>query len=590
MASGMTELQRKHWEENKIHADRVWENQGLSRAPGSNRESDSGRGRRKDRDVLDYIRAYRGDQWDGDWGGIPEEDLAVSPLFFSAVNTHQSQNLARTPKILVQPRRMSQAPSARLAQAVYNYDAYELKFKRQWDACNRAAFFGPFSIMRHGFTPEEEHTRIVRNKERTMERYSQARPDKPWMRNWKIWDFRMDPLAQTPDSDGTGTWCGFRSLMEKDEINENPAMSLPRDAQPTVSLEIRNDQTARRFQRQRHPQAKDFYEVWTYYENRERTCFQMTADHKIVRQPDDWPIPWEDLPYDALFFNPQEDSMFPLAYAEVILPIVKEHNKARTLFMELVKRMRRMVVFNKQAIDDADWHKIVDADLMEAIGVNGNLAQAFAQIPVGGFDQSILLLDQLYERDVRMALGQSDLDRGQRINVESAQEAAAVQQGSNIQTARNQEAIEDFTASTIRHYAQARRATMTEDEVVPILGREDTSFLLGAEVEERFLNVTQKDLAGEFDYQVRVGSTLPRNEAQDFQRAIQNLEIAKQEPRLHDMQEFYRAVWLAAGLDPSKVMLGKEELQATTENQPPTEEDQGGSDLGPLLQALPSGT
>lgn len=581
MASGMTDLQRKRWEENKIHADRVWERQGLARSSGSGSES------RGKLDVLDYIRAYRGDQWDGDWGGIPEEDLAVSPLFFSAVNTHQSQNLARTPKILVQPRRMSQASGARLAQAVYNYDAYELKFKRQWDACNRAAFFGPFAIMRHGFTPEEEHTRIVRNKERTMERYAHARSDKPWMMNWKVWDFRSDPLAVTPDSDGTGTWCAFRSLAMKDEINENPAMTLPRDAQPTVSLEIRNEQTARRFQQRRHPQAKDFFEIWTYYENRERTWFQMTADHKIVRQPDDWPIPWEDLPYDALYFNPQEDSMFPLAYAEVILPIVREHNKARTLFMELVKRMRRMVVFNKHAIDDSDWHKIVDADLMEAIGVNGNLAQAFAQIPVGGFDQSILLLDQLYERDVRMALGQSDLDRGQRINVESAQEAAAVQRGSNIQTARNQEAIEDFTASTIRHYAQARRATMSEDEVIPILGREDTSFLLGEEVESQFLNVTKKDLAGEYDYQIRVGSTLPRNEAQEAQEALQDLQVAGGSPDLHDMAEMYRRYWQARRIDPSKVMLGKDELEATLANQPPTEEAQGGTDLAPLLQALP---
>lgn len=572
MARGVSNKFVKEWRERLQHADRVWESRGLAKTMTSVSQED---------ELKRYLAAYRGEPWaPAGWAGLAPEDLSVTPVFFAAQNTFVAQLLARVPEAEVLPRTRDTIERAPIVESLINYDIDELKMKRQWSLALGDSFSAPFGLIRHGYTPSEE---TFDSKGRRIEPYAMARPDKPWLRRWKIWDFRVDPLASSPEPDGDAMWCAFRNLYTEDQLRKNPSLSVPDDLHPSRSIEVWNKDHTQKLA------ETPTYAVWTVYDRRDRTWFQIPeSEGPLFRQPDDWPIPWEDLPYDVAYFNPQMDTLFPVSYAAAIWQSVIERNKVRTLIVELVKRMRRIILINKDQLGEGEAEKLESSDLTEIIQVTGNLANAVGQVQLGGLAGDLLALDGLYEKDIREAIGQSAMDRGQRINVESSFEAQNVAQGSAILSGRNVERTEDFLSSSLRHYAIARQATTTEEEVLPIIGRKLAEQLRGSA--GSYYIVKPESLHGEFDYKVVPGSSLPDNRQRRIKEAMAKLEIAKSAPEIHDLQEAYARVWEAFGERPADWMMNMEQLKATQgQGLAPDAPGGEGADMGQLMLALRDG-
>lgn len=571
MARGVSQKYIKEWTKRLEHAHRFFHKNGVIR-PGAISDKPWSV-QQVNRQLMDFIGSYRGEAWADSWGGIPEEELSVTPTFFSTANTFVAQLLAREPEPEVLPRTSEKAENARVWEAVLKYDVHELKMKRQWNLALSDAFFAGFGIVRHGFTPSDEFTS---RSEDLLEKYAMARPDKPWIRRIKPWDFRIDPLAETFHPDGDAEWCAFRSLVCMDDVEQNPNMSTW-DGMPTVSIKLAEGAE----------EPEEFVPIWTIYDKCDRTWFQIAEgdDKKLIRQPSDWPIPWEDLPFDVCQFNPQMDSPFPVSYAAIIYPSVIHRNKLRTLTEELQKRMRRIILIREDALAEDSKRKIQNADLTEILFTSADPSQVIAQVQVGGADPSLIAYDSLLEKDIRESLGQSAMERGQRINVESGTEAANVAAGGQINASRNVEAVEDFLASSMRHYAIARQATTIGEEIIPIVGMADASLINGQQTE---LRVTGADLAGEFDFKIRAGSTLPETREKRTREAVADIGVMAQAPQLHNLQEGFATYWQARGKNPAKMMLNIEQLQQTGAGQP-TGEQTGGEQIPNLLAALQQG-
>jgi hypothetical protein len=569
MARGVSQKFVKEWRAKLAHADRVWESRGLAKSAGSASFED---------ELKQYLAAYRGESWaPNGWAGLAPADLSVTPIFFAAQNTFVANLLARVPEADVLPRNRTSIDRAPIVETVINYDIDELKMKREWSLALGDSFSAPWGMVRHGYTPADELTDA---KDRRIEPYAMARPNKPWMRRHKIWDFRCDPLAESPQPDGDAMWCAFRSLYTEAQLRGNPRMTLPDDLAPTRDVTVWTKDRTKKLS------STPTFAVWSVYDRRDKTWFQIPDDgDTLYRQPDDWPIPWEDLPYDTIYFNPQMDTLFPVPYAAAIWHSVLELNKVRTLMVELVKRTRRLVLLNKDQLAEGEADKIESSDLTEIVLVTGNLANAMGQVQVGGFASELIGLVALYEKDIREAIGQSAMDRGQRINVESSFEAQNVAQGSAINGGRNIEATEDFLSSSLRHYAIARQATTTEDEIVPIVGRKLAGMLRET---KSYFSIAPADLAGEFDYKVVPGSSLPDNRQRRIKEAMAKLEIAKSAVELHDMQEAYARVWEAFGDRPGDLMLDKKQLERTVQT-PGAQTGDGadrGADMGALMMGM----
>ncbi len=565
----------KKWQARLAHAHVMWGEQGMiSERIGSGKANGPAA-----EEIWKYLRHYRLDAWDGSWGGIQKRNLAVTTLGFAAYNTWSAGLLARNPRAQVLPRlrtgsqqATAVAQDALAVEALLNYDISTQKMKRQLNRALFASFFSPLGgVIRHGFTPSEEFY-ADKTGEKLMERYAPANPDRPWIRNVKPWDIRIDPTAATFEPDEDAEWVAFRQIRTLEDIRSNPNLVSRRGLKANIRLGVSGGMMRER-ELKGFPE-NEWFESWVIYDKRERIWFEI-ADKGLsvpLRNPDDWPLPWKDLPYDLLQFNEQMDTAFQVPYMQAVVRTLAERNKLRTIMAELVKRLRRVIAYNRQALEEDEEGKVTgdDLDLAEWIAVKGSPGEAISQIQVGGLDTTLMAYDAQLQADIREALGQSQMDRAQRVNVESATEANQIQQGSAISSGRNQERLEDFLGSTVRHYAIARQAVTEIDELVPMFGVEDTRILDDGKGAEYF-KVTPEQLRGEWHFEIVAGSTLQRNRQSEVALAMGDIQVATSEilaPVFNQRQLAMNYV-LARALNPASTLMTQTNMQKTQALQGP---------------------
>lgn len=542
----MNAAELARWRSKLDFAEAVWNKNGL--------------GKEGDREkTLRYLDSYRGDQWKsiGYMNGLDVESHLVVNSIFSTMNVLQSQLMARNPKCNAFPKKQEAADSASMAESLINYYIDELKLRRQWNRALRDAFLMPFGVVRHGYTPPDELFEPKRA--RALDRHTMSRHDAPWMRRIAPWDIRIDPLAETFESDGDARWCAFRSLCTLEEWRLNPAVNHPDDLRATYAI---NTDGAKL---ESNPEHGEILEVWSVYDKQEHKWFQLSpGSSKLLRDPEDWPIQWEGLPYDILIFNEQQDTPFGVSYAEQLWPLQCERNKTRTIMNELVKRIRRLIVLNKSAFSEDEAEKVRDSDLSEILMATGDVSGAIAQIPLGGLPQDLLLYDSAIKEDMREIVGQSNMARAQRINVETASEANRVALGEDIATSRNEDTVQNWLQDSVRNFVAGVRTVTTEEVLVPILGSADAQRLISAKGEP-FLRVSPEVIAGEYQWTLVVGSSLPRQRADEIRERMAQLQIAQQYPQLCNLPYLLGRTFLAMDEDPTRAMVSPESMMQNEE-------------------------
>ena len=547
MALTPTEL--KMWRARLEHSHRVWEAKGLTG--------------RQHRTLLRYVDAYRNvySELEG-WGGL---DIQIVPVVFKFTNTFLAMISARNPEVMVRPRsRPEIAGAARITELVLNYFVDELRMKRQWDKVVRDAALLPAGFLRHGFTPSLEK---LDDQGREIESYAQARADMPWVRRWPIWDVRIDPMAETWNPDEDARWAGFRSLTTMDRIKRNPNLKVRDDLKPSKTYES-EEWKSREDRQNPPPEEAELVETWTIYDREERKWFTLaTGAEKEIREADDWPLGWEDLPYDVLYFNDQVNDSRPIAFAEAYWPMAEEKIKTRTLMSEGLKRTRRIITWNPQALSDGEAKKIRSGELrlVEFFETQDGASpeSVFHETALGQFPAEALVYDDRIEQELREILGQSLMDRAQRINVETAEEAGGVRLGSAVQQSRPQQRFEEFLASVVRHFHQGLQSPGVLDEalLIDILGLSDARAALEfAEFAagDGFLRVPPEAIRGEFRYKIRVGSTLPKDHDREIGRLLA-LRQATQGDTGVDQREITRLLIEEFGYSADRLQISEEQ-------------------------------
>ncbi len=528
MPRRLSENTMKMWQSRLQHTERVYREMGIL---GGGPDTGNSVSRL-------LMQMYRGNHWgwrDNVWADLSGDELRSVNKIFETVNTILAQTAANDPKTRMfpaDPRGVS-AELASSIEALINNDIRELRMMRQWNHCLRDHCYFPVGVARHYFTPEDEFFAQRRNKVIRIEPFRAAVPNRPGVKRELLWNVYLPThveswLEELP-------WVAFRCPMTEEQIRLNPHMTLPRGVEPTVGAQLRKRQ--KNLQDETNPDLEDRYEVFTVYEARERTWFQMFKDGSAapLRDQDDFPIPWPDLPVNLLMVNEQSDTPFPVSMVEEMLNIQTERNELRTIISHLTKGLRRVVGVDKDRIEEEDLDKWVDGEsLSEVVRTNGPPREAMSQLNVGGFPQEVFQYDQQLEVDGREVVGVSKMDVGQRVNVETANEAAQIGRGSAMHEGRREKAFREFMEDTIRTYAAARRLVATEDEVVPVVGSENAALL-----QRGFAIVSPQDLQAPMRVEIEVGSTTPRNKVAEAQLAAIDLQTAQ------SMPEFFNVAYYA---------------------------------------------
>ena len=460
--------------------------------------------------------------------------------------------------------------------------------KRQLKRAFRHHLFAPFGAIRHGFTPAEEFE--AEKSGRRMQLYRPAAPDRPWIRAEPIWNILMDPRQSGFHVDDGVWWVAFRDVVPLEDLLENPNTINRKgleDFAGNVGTDWR-DVMPDYLRDAKDPDQDKFVELFTVYESKERTWHQMILDgiDKPIREKADWPIDWETLPVNIFAVNEQMDTPFALSMLDQLGSTQEEINLLRTMMSQLVFRLRRLIGVNKNALDDnQELEKIRQGAMNEIIATNGVPSEIIQAISSGVFPQELLQYLAVLEEDMREKLGQSKMGRGQRINVESATEAANVQQGQDSHLARINDIWEDFGLEVVKTYAQGRRETMAagdRSELVPIAGAIDADGL------QQWLDVSPDDLQNEYEFTLIADSMRKNDQAREVGLAQQALQTALANPDMLNVA-FWTRNWVEAmDVDPVEGMAREalvnsfvRELDAQRRNAAPGGEDAAGSGVGP---------
>jgi hypothetical protein len=233
-----------------------------------------------------------------------------------------------------------------------------------------------------------------------------------------------------------------------------------------------------------------------------------------------WPISWRTLPYNILQFNPTPDDPMGISFPELVMPMQDDLNRVLTLILELAKRQRRVIFYDPNRLVDGEDDKLTSLSLLEFIKTNDPQSVA-SQIQVGGNFQELLLLKDHLKNEIRSMIGVGEMERGQRINVETAAEAQQVGAGAALQRGRNQGPFEDFLADVIETFGIGIQDTLAEPYAIPILGEEDATALFApTPVSPSYLEVEPQQIRGDFIYKIRPGSTLPHDPDAEIRKQL----------------------------------------------------------------------
>jgi len=584
-----------------LMADTEWSNAGLIPSSRSNMT-----GTNQNYAAMMFLDAYRGHYSPSMPGAVEDVDEFVGNLIFSIINTLVAQTSAQDPEPVLRPTGGTAADPdswrrAWLNQKVVAAQLAEKNYRRDVERALLSACLLPFGGVRHGYTPDIDEYEDPTTGD-IIARFKNQTPDMPWIQFIRPWQMRIDPLVNNFDMDGEVGWIAFQNLYRSwGEIKNNPGLSVSRKAnwRPTFDYDLRPYHERRRpltshpgtiRSKKSSPDTLAMYEEWVIYDASRRTFFGYSPGcDELVREERDWPLDWGQLPFSILTLNEQLDSPFGIPFPQMVWNEQRTYNKVWTIISALVNRMRRVVFVNKQAFQSSQGQleNLLNANsFAEFIESDGDVTGVASEIPLFQLDgQLIGLLYQLKEQ-IREVLGVSAMDRGQRVNVQSAAEANAISAGGQMSRSRTQAKFEAFWTNIIKVSHRALLNTNDGREFfVPIIGEQNTIFLLESELQQGFVKASVRDLQGEFTYGVKLNSTTPIDPGAEFVKVAslnQTLGAAKN-PLVNQVHSMTRLVTLA-GEDAQKWIVS--EQQAVQMGQQGMQGEQGDPGQAPTAEML----
>lgn len=216
---------------------------------------------------------------------------------------------------------------------------------------------------------------------------------------------------------------------------------------------------------------------------------------------EDLPKGVEDHPYAILRFTPRDNSPYPIPPVSQAIDLNKELNMTRSKKQTHRKRFNRKYEVLVQALsDETELSKLENGEDGAIIKVQQQ--GAIQPIKDAPLDQQEQLEEIKITNDITEMMGGPGSARG-IANADSATEASILDKRLEIKEGDKTSMVIDFTKDIARKLDMLVQAHITKDEAVRVVGPSGENF-------ELVKTEAYEDIAGEFGYDVNVGSTIPR--------------------------------------------------------------------------------
>lgn len=466
------------------------------------------------------LDAYKGDY------KINSQIVKAPPIniAFGYVDTGIAKIYARDPYFSVNAGRGNTIERAHLLEKVLNWLKKEIKLKNEIERVLRDTYIASHGWIKVGFAGEIGEKPVDTNDEskgvaETVDKGEVFAKFVPW--EDVLFDVTLcsDPPYDCP-------WIAHRIVKPLQDWKDSKLYDWPEDIKPNLST-ISPD--GKKVDEKLKDADTDLFEVWEIHDTVTNKIYAVAENCDSFGREDGNTAEMKGLPFSMLKFNPVPKEPYPLADLTIIMPQMLERIKLRGAQLNHIKRWSRQMSVEKGAHSEVEMDKFTN-------GIDGGVIQREKgfQPPVpiqyAPLQEEIFVLDQLIQKDMDTSIGQNEVDRGAPApggGKKTKYELQEQQQGSASRNQKRQDKLEDFLGEVASKLVALMKQFYDTPRYVAITGMtvaEVTQKMgLGIDnVEPGGIVFTKEDIKGEFDIEVKAGTTLPLNKENRI-RAVQGI-------------------------------------------------------------------
>jgi len=242
--------------------------------------------------------------------------------------------------------------------------------------------------------------------------------------------------------------------------------------------------------------------LWEVLDLVEQKLLILSPQHKDVVYSTDYPYNYFDGPmYVPLIFVDDPNDVWPISMAKIVLGQQDELNKIRTQQMIHRKRYNRRYLLEDGTMNDDELSKFEageDGTITKCLGDPNRVLVPVKDAPLD--QNTTVAYQQDIRADMREILGVNEYLRGGFIpRTKTAQEASMIQQGSSVRVQNMYMYLHEFIVDIAR-----RVSLIIQNEYDNI---QHLTTMVGGELTS--VQWTKEDIAGEYEIEIEIGSTLP---------------------------------------------------------------------------------
>lgn len=261
----------------------------------------------------------------------------------------------------------------------------------------------------------------------------------------------------------------------------------------------------------------NFSTLWEIWDIRNREVRLVCEGHDKYLKKTKWPSFLNEYPFKMLWFNSSPDKPYPIPDIKPWEPQILEKIKLLAMSLNHVKRNSRQLIIKSGAFKETELDKFEKGVDGAMISTDLAIGESVQPLAYPAQQVEIFPLMNILDQMANNINGQPAFDRGATATTKTRTlgELELIKSGGKSRTDRKVDRIETHIENISQTLIAFMQANFDMDTVVKITGQppEEIIKAFGDHYDPitKSVTFTKEDIQGEYDVDVKAGSTLPLN-------------------------------------------------------------------------------
>lgn len=294
----------------------------------------------------------------------------------------------------------------------------------------------------------------------------------------------------------------------------------------------------------------NFSTIWEIHDAKTKKIYTVAEGYtkKFLKKPTKWPEYMDEFPFLNLWFNYVPDLPYHMSDIKPWEPQILEKIKLVAMILNHVKRWSRQLLVKEGAINNSQLTKLEQGVDGAMILTKANPSEVAMVLQYAPMPPEVFTLIQILDQISKEVNGQPSVDRGapEATKTRTLGELEFIKAGAKGRTDRKVNRIESHLQNIARHLIAHMKSDFDVEQAVKITG-EPPDVVLKAfgdkyDPVSQTVTFTKDDIVGEYDVEVRAGTTLALDKQTRTQILSMVLDKAAQLAALPSIPPFLETV------------------------------------------------